>query len=363
MKVERDNFSSIECRPKHSALTHFFRRNWWRDPKVLVAILAKCDVSPYFGALPPELRARVPKENLGVVTQQFRMILEDFLMDKKYQILSCKRAQTYDLSVLGKLFGLTCRLHIGGMEADAPLGIEFRHWSGAFSIVGKMSFPEIGADYALKIFNLDYFKGRSHGSMYEIPTALAAAHAEPKDNARVYMASLVNDNYMLSRWEGDDIDRKIRENKNEIFVTSSSESAWRNYRGGRRIDFGETYLTVYGRAEYPIRKMYRQLLSPRGTLNLEIMANLKQKYSRNPRAMRDLERAIDMASYVSVQNLYEHATPQVRKFFHELVSPYGILNQDAVMRLRQECASDWSAIADLNTAIDLARNIAVANSR
>ncbi len=253
VKKDCQNLSSVERRVPHVALTHFCRANWYRRPGMLNAILAKCRVEPYMGALPPELRARVPRESLGETTYRFRMILEDFLIANIGEMRDSKEGPIYNLAEIGQLFDTKCILEIGTVNF-----MGCRIWSGFAGIVGKMSFPEIKAQYALKLFD-DRIYGGGHGALCEVPTAFAASHAEPRDNARIYMASLIYEPYLLSRWEGDVVDGRIRENKNAIFVTSVREAVSRNYRKGRRIDFGETYRTAYGAAGYRVRKMYRKI--------------------------------------------------------------------------------------------------------
>jgi len=254
VKKDCQILSSVERRVPHIPLTHFLRKNWCRHPGMLKAILSKCSVEPYLGALPPELRARAPQENLAETTYQFRMILEDFLIANIDEMRAAQDGPIYNLAEIGHLFDTKCYLEMGAVNFAG-----YRIWSGLYGMVGRMVFPEINSQYALKLFDNRMDFGGDHGAMYEVPTAFAAAHAEPRDNARVYMASLIYEPYLMSRWEGDVIDGRVRENKNEIFVTSSHENAKRNYRKGRRIDFGETYRTLYGRASYRVRKMYRKI--------------------------------------------------------------------------------------------------------
>lgn len=290
--------SSVERRPKHSALTHLLRRNWWRTPKLWQQILSKCVVAPYLGALPPELRACVPKEQLSNITYRFRMILEDFLIDKVHEMRSETDGVYYEMPNIGALFGTKCWLECGAINYAG-----YRIWSGGFGMVCKMSFPELHACYALKIFDTRVVNdGGAHGAYYEIPTAFAAAHAEPRNNARVYMASLIYEPYMLSRWEGDVSDNMIRHNENEIFMTTIQEMLPRNYRRGRLIDFGDTHRTAYGAAGYPVRKMYRKIMN---ALRSNDAGNLRQMAQdatvAAPATQKDFYQAVDLvAAYACV---------------------------------------------------------------
>lgn len=75
------------------------------------------------------------------------------------------------------------------------------------------------------------------------------------------MASLrAGREFMLSQWGGDKPDGVVSENKHVMYATSEEEDETRNYRNGRRIDYGETYQTDYGRASYRVRKMFRKVL-------------------------------------------------------------------------------------------------------
>jgi len=273
VKKNSARLSSVERRAPHVALTHFLRKKH-RDIRALNAILTKCNVSPYLGALPPELRACTPRENLDDVTYRFRMCMEDFLIANIYDIRESIVGPAYEISEIGRLFNTQCLLKFGAINAYG-----FRVWSGRFGIVGKMSFPQLNAQYALKLFDRrieeEYgsygIMGR-HGMMHEISTAFAAVHAEPCDNARVYMASLIYEPYLLSRWEGDAADGDFRENKNEIFATKPCEVEARNYRSGRRIDFGETYRTLYGATNYRVRKMFRKIIN---AIDMRDMASIQ----------------------------------------------------------------------------------------
>ena len=244
-------------RVKHVALTGFLRRKWNRDTHILQKIVHCTDVSPYLGALPPELRNRLPKEDVSRVTYEFRNALEDFLVKNIDEIRKKDCDCVYDLGRISDLFGTPCKLLVRGVNEH---GINI--WQGGVGFVCKLSFPEINAHYALKLYDDIHSWGDNcdHGIWFEVATALAASYAEPCDNNKIYMASLKQEKYMLSAWAGDVIDRiQSRANKNEIFWTSERENEDRNRRNGRRIDWGETYQTEYGSLSYPMRKLWRQI--------------------------------------------------------------------------------------------------------
>lgn len=302
MQKGREILSSIEYRPKHVSLTHFLRRNWYRSPNGLQAILSKCTIAPYVGALPPQLRARVTKDELSDVTHEFRMRLEDFLIDKFDSIMGASDTLHYDMARIGDLFRTQCHLNFGD---GTYLGL--RQWAGFSAVVAKMSFPELNAEYALKVFyDTPYMYASSHGFTFEVPTAFAAVHAEPRDNSRVYMASLIYHPYILSMWEGDNADGRIRKNENQIFETSVRESADRNYRGGRRIDYGETYRTLYGAASYNVRKMYRKIKNAIGRDDVVGLVQMARDASvAAPAAYQDFEKAVELVSVMMCKDIYE----------------------------------------------------------
>lgn len=270
-------------RLKHRALTGFLRRKWFRNPHELQRIVYNTDVSPYLGALPPELRQRIQKQDLSGVTADFRENLENFLVKNAFDLREMKSDCVYDIPELGDLFGLKCTLTARSVNS----------WVGACGLVCKLSFPEINANYALKIYHNNSVEHMSfsHGPWFEVATALAANHAEPRDNVPMYMASLQYDKYMLSAWAGDcedGIDQ--RENKNKIFSTTADEDESRNRRGGRRIDWGETYKTKYGNMSYAARKIYRQIM------NMDAAAVQKSASSIRNNIMRhDFDNAISLA--------------------------------------------------------------------
>lgn len=256
--VNTVRLSSCERRPapktRHVSLTHWLRHHYLRTPMELRNILATCDVDPRIGALPPELVARLKPADVAVVTTWFRNALEEFLVDNGYALRTAQKDGEYDLPAIGAMFGTSCRISYRGAPGRSGSDV----WRGAFGYVCKMSFPEIKCDYALKVY---FSNGASaygrHGPLYEIPTAFAAYAAEPRHNNPVYMASLFHDPYILSAWGGDDNDGWIRRNRYEIFTTRLSEVCERNYRCGRRIDFGDTFPTAYAGISYRARKIYR----------------------------------------------------------------------------------------------------------
>lgn len=246
-------------RPRHRALTGYLRRNWSRNPNVLKRIVYNTDVSPYLGALPPQLRARVPREQIASITAQFREHLENFLINNIVDLRKMDSDQVYELPEIGNLFGLKCNLLARGINV---YGVN--PWSGLLGFVCKLSFPEIDAHYALKLYydHIPEVTHYSHGPWFEAATALAANKAESHDNVPMYMASLKYEKYLLSQWAGDRDDGvPQRENEHKIFYTRTDEDESRNRRGGRRIDWGETYLTNYGGMSYHARKVYRQALN------------------------------------------------------------------------------------------------------
>ena len=278
-------------RVKHPALTKFLRHKWERNPNVLKRVVYNCDVSPYLGALPPELRAQLPKNKIADVTAQFREAMENFLIKNAPQMREMNADVVYDIPEIGNLFGTRCQLVSRGVNV---YGIN--PWSGLSGFVAKLSFPELNAHYALKLFHpIDELRNFSHGPWFEIATALAAGKAEPRDNNPVYMASLMYEQYMLSAWGGDKDDNiNQRENKYIVFVARDDEDESRYRRGGRRIDWGETYRTDYGNLSYRARKLFRQVASMDADAAQRARANAK-----NARDKAEAERAIELVSLVA----------------------------------------------------------------
>ena len=293
----------VATRVKHVALTGYVRRNWNRNPQKLQQIISDCDVSGELGALPPQLRARVPKAHLSQVTAEFRAELEYFLMKNIFELGELDSDRVYDLKQIGNLFGTKCALTARGINV---YGVN--PWSGAVGYVCKLSFPEINAHYALKLYHINgpIWGERDHGAWFEVATAFAANKAEARDNNRVYMASLSNEPYLLSQWAGDKEDKiEVRKNTNQIFVTTDKEDESRNRRGGRRIDWGETFLTDYGAMSYPARKVYRQIMA------CDQMALKKScDMARDGFAQKDLDNAMRLANLTA----YYDGNVAVEKF-------------------------------------------------
>lgn len=282
-------------RIKHRALTGFLRRNWSLNPYVLKRIVYNTDVSPYVGALPPELLKLLKSENIASVTAQFREILENFLIKNAFDLREMKSDCVYDIPELGSLFGQKCILSARGVNVYGVCP-----WAGACGVVSKLSFPDIDAHYALKIYFSDACEVMSsnHGAWFEVATALAANQAEPRDNVPMYMASLKYDKYMLSKWAGDCEDGIVqRENKNKIFFTKLDEDESRNRRGGRRIDWGETYKTNYGAMSYLARKFYRQIMACDMVAVKKSLVAARDGFTR-----KDLDNAMHLAELTAYNN-------------------------------------------------------------
>lgn len=286
---------------KHVALTGYLSRKWRRCHNFLCSIVLKCDVAPYLGALPPELRKRVGQKNLSEVTLAFRNVLKDFLIQNACEIYSMDKDRVYKIPEIACLFRTSCELEAKGKNAYG-----YNPWSGISGFVVKLSFPEINAHYALKLFykNRPKWIEYDHGVWFEVATAFAANKAEPKDNNPIYMASLISEKYMLSAWAGEEDGIKERENKNTIFITSPHETCPRNLRAGRRIDWGETYLTDYGAMSYRARKIFRQIMACDG-----VALRKSCDIACDGIAKKELERALrvaDLTAYfehnIAVQN-------------------------------------------------------------
>ena len=86
--------------------------------------------------------------------------------------------------------------------------------------------------------------------------AFNAYKAEPKSNNKVHLASFSKHLYMLSDWMDDASATYINENKYKIFDMNPREIVPRNFRNGKRIDFGDTYRTAYGAASYREKKIF-----------------------------------------------------------------------------------------------------------
>ncbi len=280
--------------PKHGALTKYIRRGGVFSVRKLARILENCDVSPDVGALPPALRNIVPDTDVRHVTDKFRAVITDLLVNNKDALQSDNNCVHYELTAVSEIFNTPCFLTCNNSSADGNVP-----WRGLSGVVYKLSFPEINAEYALKDFKILRSGISGHGYSYEIPTAFAAGRAEPRQNGRVYMASFGAAKYMLSQWMGDKSDDVLPcRNTYEIFTSHSSEIAASNYRDGRRIDFGKTYLTAYGAAPYRVRKNYRKIVNvlSRATPELIVPDELVQLLGADMRApqRREMEYALEL---------------------------------------------------------------------
>lgn len=300
--MENKKLSSCEkliVRPKHCALTKFLRHHDLRLAYDLEKIIKDCNVSPFLGCLPPELRALVDKENLSDITFKFFDILDFIVVDKYAELLNYVKYK-YDMLEITALFNTKCILETGEQIHFAPDSkyrewaqnngflkwqnynddlMVCRSWLGGYGNIYKLSFPEIGVSYALKIFKTNICPNVGQGPIYEIPTALRACRAEPKYNNTIYMANLLGGQYMLSKWVNVTVDNQWLPNtrKHMIYTTADEENLPKNYCEGKRLDYGKTRKTLYGGASYPVRKLYRQMQN----MTSEQIKKLESKQKNN----------------------------------------------------------------------------------
>lgn len=249
MMNETKSLPQTKC--PHTHLTHLLRRRQMVSRSdIYFDLYRRCDLPIFVGELPRGLRERVARDEIAAVTVRFDEIIQDFISKNFKQLVRTTTNKIYELPELGRLFGTEC-------VAECNNEV----WSGSFGNVLRISFDGVPQKYALKVFRAS---GLYHGAAFEIPTAFAANRAEARDNVPVHIASVrgrtLRGKYMLSDWCDDDsFCADYRDNKNIIYDTAADEEMPRNYGNGRRLDFGKTHLTPYGRASYAVRKIYRRV--------------------------------------------------------------------------------------------------------
>ena len=221
------------------------------------------------------------KKDLSDVTLRFFDILSFFIANN-YDELLFKTKKEYELKNLSDLFKTKCILFTSELVRTDIINGEkidfYKEWAGAVSDVYKLSFPEIGIDYALKIFKKNIIPTVGMGPFYEIPTAFKANKCEPKLNNPIYMANLSEYQWTLNKWVNHTDNEKVPdEREHAIYITSEEENKPRNYCNGKRIDFGKTRKTVYGGCSYPVRKLYRQMQN----MTYEQLQTLESKKKNN----------------------------------------------------------------------------------
>ena len=269
-------------RPKHSGLTQFVRKHGLDCDGVygLKQIWKNCDIKPHVGFLPPELRALIDKKDLSSVTSKFFAELDFLIVDKGEEIRHHTEMKYY-LTEIGELFNTLCVLET--YERMPNLEYAYREWGGAVGDVYKLTFPEIHAEYALKVFKSEIYGYRGHGPLYEIPTAFCANKCEPKKNNPIYMANLFGVQYMLSKWAGgeNNIMPECAYDIASIFQTTCQESHSGNFIDGKRIDFGDTYKSEYGRLSYNARKMFRKMEVMKHRQIMRLREQQKDNFSKS----------------------------------------------------------------------------------
>ncbi len=302
-------------RPKHRSLTGFLRRYWSHGMHYeLEYILNNCDVSGHVGELPPQLREFVEPEQIAAVRQKFCAALDNFV-NKKYTYIctECYKNRVYPMPEIEKIFGTKCIMEVNG----EPVTKGGRPHEGGLGVVCKLVFPDVDLEYALKLFYKKSWAreyGPLHGAYAEVAAAFSANQAEPRDNNPVYLARLTGKKkYMLSQWAYEAIDLPImRKNQNVMFQTYHVEVAARNWRSGRRIDYGATYKTAYGMASYPVRKLYRKMVNAANKNDNVAMQKLKDDtkgYIAKQQFNAAIKCVCDMASSRYDCDLYNFVSP------------------------------------------------------
>ena len=276
--LRKIGFDKFLCRvgakkTEHSSLTKYARK--YGVEGNILSVMKACDVDCHIGELPPELLQLVDKQDRSAKTKEFFMAL-DKLVKTKGSELSKHQQLVYRLPEICKIFDSYCVLRTA--KPIKNFINEYETWGGSFGDVYKICFPEIGAEYALKIYKpLRRHAGTEwnrHGAQYEIPTAFCANKAEPRENNPVYMAKLRGNEYLLSKWQ-DKEEKPIPRYQNHIFETSNSErkACRENFINGIRIDYGDTYRLDYGYLSYNGRKWYRKI-------NTENLYQIKYEYAK-----------------------------------------------------------------------------------
>ena len=282
--MTQKKLSSCERRvekPKFSGLTKYIRKHGLDNDGIYLLhdIWMRCDSTSHVGFLPPKLRALVDKKDISTVTAKFFDDLDYLIVDHGEEFKHHTEMKYY-LTEIGELFNTLCVLET--YERMPNLNYAYREWGGAVGDVYKLTFPEIHAEYALKVFRLEIFGFRGHGAKYEIPTAFCANKCEPKINNPVYMAKLFGVQYMLSKWAGENTSAPLPEDKEtSIFQTTYQEQHCDNYRNGKRIDFGDTYKTDYGRLSYNGRKMFRKMQNMTHRQIMKLKEQQKDNFSKS----------------------------------------------------------------------------------
>lgn len=266
--MKKQKLSSCERHNKYVEHTHFtklVKRYGFEilDFYNLKNVFLKTNVSRIIGCLPPELCALVDKKDIASFTNKFFYMLDFFVVDQGEE-LKHHTEMKYYLTDIGELFNTLCVLET--YERLPNLDYAYREWGGSVGDVYKLTFPEIHAEYALKVFKPQIRGYSGHGPEFEILTAFCANKSEPKRNNPVYIASLFGGNqFMLSKWQHEKLHKPIT--INDLFIdvyncpvyqTAHQEMREDNYINGKRIDFGETYKTKYGKLSYKGRKFFRK---------------------------------------------------------------------------------------------------------
>ena len=94
-------------------------------------------------------------------------------------------------------------------------------------------------------------------------------------------------------WQKNDGVFYCRDNKNELFTTSERENQARNFAQGRRIDYGQTYRTMYGGASYRVRKLARIIWPLAAARDVRAIRDLFAQ-NKNMILRRELNRAMEI---------------------------------------------------------------------
>ncbi|MBR5903932.1 MAG: hypothetical protein IKZ49_00165 [Alphaproteobacteria bacterium] len=255
---------------EYTHLTKYVRKHGTDN---IQEITTRTNVDLHLGALPHELLKLVKKEEVKQKTKEFFAALDE-IVAKYGDNLSKREHKTYNISEIGKIFNTYCLLET--YKCTDEFGIAYETWEGSFGNVYKLSFPEIGTEYALKIYKNVEKQYKHHGAFYEIPISFCANKIEPKQNNTIYIGKLHSNGYMISDWQEQQDDNFVIPSRlHPVFETSNSESDCRkcNFINGLRTDYGETYKTWYGNLSYNVRKWYR-------TMQVSNLAQIKYKYSK-----------------------------------------------------------------------------------
>lgn len=328
-------------RPKHTALTKFFKNGFRDNYEEIAEILKYCKVNRTLGSLPPEWLKNIPREQLSAKTKQISQIFEKFAENANTTpvIAAGRKGRTFVNQGI-KQDTIECMNKLQE-ELSQALGHEVKiSFSGKGSYGSVFKIATADSALALKINHTttNAASARSqHGITKELASGLFANKTE-KNYAKIYLGRIGTsgdkDAFMLSRFIEDEKSGKTLSAQSEMGklnpLRHTDIDTNGNVISGKIVDTGGITLAeeMKDKQQYKIYKMLLNTLTKNNGVSRA--EQIKQACSKDVLIQKKYQNAVayldqGLKKYLpDINNEGYHTLRPVKK---EVMEAIGVSNE------------------------------------